>query len=167
MQHFPQVQWTSEDIILQSSVVVCAHWPVLLACVSPHASHLMVLSCFRECNHQQLVVQVVNQFYVAVFYHTLHIWTSQHKTIRDSGCVLKGSVLCQSHTWPSLYIEYITRVLVKLVTLYVCTPPLKELHFFRCGVLLSWQCACCVAEPAGAAGIIHNSPFTWQAVHPW
>lgn len=43
----------------------------------------------RECNHQQLVVQVVNQFYVAVFYHTLHIWTTQHKTIRDSGYVLK------------------------------------------------------------------------------
>jgi hypothetical protein len=48
------------------------------------------MSCFRECNHQRLVVQLVNQFYVAVFHHTLHIWTSQHKTIRDSGYVLKG-----------------------------------------------------------------------------
>jgi hypothetical protein len=47
----------------------------------------------RECNHQQLVVQVVNQFYVAVFHHTLHVWTSQHKTIKDSGYVLKGKPL--------------------------------------------------------------------------
>jgi hypothetical protein len=52
----------------------------------------MVFSCFRECNHQQLVVQVVNQFYVAVFHHLLHVWTSQRKTMRDSGYVLKGSV---------------------------------------------------------------------------
>lgn len=167
VSNFPPVQCTSGDILLQSSAAVCAHWPVLCGCVSPHAAHLMVLSCFRECNHQQLVVQVVNQFYVAVFYHTLHIWTSQHKTIRDSGYVLKGSVLWQSHTWSSLYFEYTTRVLVKLVALYVLTPPFKELHFFRCGVLLSWQCACCVAGPAGAAGIIHINPFTWQAVHPW
>ncbi|XP_021921163.1 ELMO domain-containing protein 3-like isoform X2 [Zootermopsis nevadensis] len=43
----------------------------------------------RECNHHQLVMEVVNQFYAAVFHHTLHIWTSQHKTIRDSGYVLK------------------------------------------------------------------------------
>lgn len=43
----------------------------------------------RECNHQQLVLHVVNQFYVAVFHRTLHIWTSQHKTIKDSGYVLK------------------------------------------------------------------------------
>lgn len=39
-------------------------------------------------------MEVVNQFYAAVFHHTLHIWTSQHKTIRDSGYVLKGTVLC-------------------------------------------------------------------------
>ncbi|GFG28662.1 hypothetical protein Cfor_06583 [Coptotermes formosanus] len=47
----------------------------------------------RECNHQQLVLHVVNQFYVAVFHHTLHIWTSQHKTIKDSGYVLKGTAV--------------------------------------------------------------------------
>ncbi|KAJ9580747.1 hypothetical protein L9F63_024073 [Diploptera punctata] len=43
----------------------------------------------RECNHNHLVIDVVNQFYAAVFYHTLHIWMTQHKTIRDSGYVLK------------------------------------------------------------------------------
>ncbi|XP_063233293.1 ELMO domain-containing protein 3-like isoform X2 [Bacillus rossius redtenbacheri] len=43
----------------------------------------------RECNERQMVVEVVNEFYAAIFCHTLHIWTSQHKTIRDSGYVLK------------------------------------------------------------------------------
>nr|CAD7446193.1 unnamed protein product [Timema bartmani] len=43
----------------------------------------------RECNERQMVVEVLNEFYAAIFCHTLHIWTSQHKTIRDSGYVLK------------------------------------------------------------------------------
>ena len=46
----------------------------------------------RECNHNHLVIDVVNQFYAAVFYHTLHIWMTQHKTIQDSGYVLKGII---------------------------------------------------------------------------
>nr|CAD7206073.1 unnamed protein product [Timema douglasi] len=36
-----------------------------------------------------MVVEVLNEFYAAIFCHTLHLWTSQHKTIRDSGYVLK------------------------------------------------------------------------------
>ncbi|CAG2064193.1 unnamed protein product [Timema podura] len=44
----------------------------------------------RECNERHMVVEVLNEFYAAIFCHTLHIWTSQHKTIRDSGYVLKG-----------------------------------------------------------------------------
>nr|CAD7432301.1 unnamed protein product [Timema monikensis] len=44
----------------------------------------------RECNERQMVVEVLNEFYAAIFCHTLHLWTSQHKTIRDSGYVLKG-----------------------------------------------------------------------------
>nr|CAD7394087.1 unnamed protein product [Timema cristinae] len=43
----------------------------------------------RECNERQMVVEVLNEFYAAIFCHTLHLWTSQHKTIRDSGYVLK------------------------------------------------------------------------------
>jgi hypothetical protein len=33
------------------------------------------------------------------------------------------------------------------------------LHYFRCRVVLSRQCACCVAGAAGTAGIIHIKPF--------
>lgn len=45
---------------------------------------------FRECNERLQVIEVLNEFYVAVFFHLLNIWTSQHKTIKDSGFVLKG-----------------------------------------------------------------------------
>jgi hypothetical protein len=146
------------------------------------------------CSHQQ---QVVNQFYMAAFHHTLHIWwcypVSGSATISSWWCRLWTNsmwlcftTLCtsglhsirpsetQAMCWKVVFSTKATygylctlNILVKLVALYVLTPSHMELHCFRCGVLLSWQCACCVAWPAGAAGIIHVNPFTWQAVRPW
>ncbi|XP_067007043.1 ELMO domain-containing protein 3 isoform X2 [Anabrus simplex] len=51
----------------------------------------------RECNERQMVVDVLNEFYAAVFYHMVQIWTTQHKTIRDSGYVLKVEWFCRSN----------------------------------------------------------------------
>ena len=57
--------------------------PLLSACPS--------LSC-RECNRQQKVIPVVNSFYAATFLRLAHVWRTQHKTISDSGFVLKGAL---------------------------------------------------------------------------
>ncbi|NP_001072642.2 ELMO domain-containing protein 3 [Xenopus tropicalis] len=43
----------------------------------------------KECNRRQQVFAVLNDFYVATFYHLYHIWKTQNKTISDSGFVLK------------------------------------------------------------------------------
>ncbi|XP_055255662.1 ELMO domain-containing protein 3 isoform X1 [Moschus berezovskii] len=43
----------------------------------------------RECNRQQKVIPVVNSFYAATFLRLAHVWRTQHKTISDSGFVLK------------------------------------------------------------------------------
>ncbi|KAM4748372.1 ELMO domain-containing protein 3 isoform 1-T2 [Rhinophrynus dorsalis] len=42
----------------------------------------------RECNRRQQVFAVLNDFYVATFYHLYHMWKTQNKTISDSGYVL-------------------------------------------------------------------------------
>jgi hypothetical protein len=60
-------------------------------------------------------MEVVNQFYAAVFHYTLHIWTSQHKTIQDSGYVLKGtnySLCIGSHFFQTIYNVYAREVAV-------------------------------------------------------
>ncbi|XP_038641174.1 ELMO domain-containing protein 3 isoform X2 [Scyliorhinus canicula] len=44
----------------------------------------------KECNRRQQVIGVLNDFYVAAFLHLHQIWKTQHKTISDSGLVLKG-----------------------------------------------------------------------------
>ncbi|KAM9313130.1 ELMO domain-containing protein 3 [Gastrophryne carolinensis] len=43
----------------------------------------------RECNRRQQIFAVLNELYVAIFYHLYHIWKTQNKTISDSGFVLK------------------------------------------------------------------------------
>ncbi|XP_068130858.1 ELMO domain-containing protein 3 isoform X2 [Hyperolius riggenbachi] len=43
----------------------------------------------RECNRRQQVFAVLNDLYVAIFYHLYHVWKTQNKTISDSGFVLK------------------------------------------------------------------------------
>ncbi|XP_069773838.1 ELMO domain-containing protein 3 isoform X3 [Narcine bancroftii] len=43
----------------------------------------------KECNRRQQVIGVLNDFYVAAFLHLYQIWKTQHKTISDSGFVLK------------------------------------------------------------------------------
>ncbi|KAG7490807.1 ELMO domain-containing protein 3 [Solea senegalensis] len=43
----------------------------------------------KECNRRQQVVGVLNEFYVATYLHLYQLWKTQHKTIADSGFVLK------------------------------------------------------------------------------
>ncbi|XP_040201983.1 ELMO domain-containing protein 3 [Rana temporaria] len=43
----------------------------------------------RECNRRQQVFAVLNDLYVAIFYHLYHVWKTQNKTISDSGFILK------------------------------------------------------------------------------
>nr|XP_014344417.1 PREDICTED: ELMO domain-containing protein 3 isoform X3 [Latimeria chalumnae] len=43
----------------------------------------------KECNRRQQVVGVLNDFYIATFLYLYQLWKSQHKTISDSGFVLK------------------------------------------------------------------------------
>ncbi|KAK3738674.1 hypothetical protein QZH41_009122 [Actinostola sp. cb2023] len=43
----------------------------------------------KECNKRRSVISAFCDFYVAIFYHIYQIWKHQHKTISDSGFVLK------------------------------------------------------------------------------
>ncbi|XP_068776860.1 ELMO domain-containing protein 3 isoform X2 [Struthio camelus] len=43
----------------------------------------------RECNRRQQVIVVLNDVYVAAFLHLYSVWKAQHKTIADSGFLLK------------------------------------------------------------------------------
>ncbi|XP_025068605.1 ELMO domain-containing protein 3 [Alligator sinensis] len=43
----------------------------------------------RECNRRHQVIAVLNDLYVAIFLHLYYTWKTQHKTISDSGFVLK------------------------------------------------------------------------------
>ncbi|XP_054660589.1 ELMO domain-containing protein 3 isoform X2 [Grus americana] len=43
----------------------------------------------RECNRRQQVIAVLNDLYVAAFLQLYRIWKRQHKTITDSGFLLK------------------------------------------------------------------------------
>ncbi|XP_070539889.1 ELMO domain-containing protein 3-like isoform X2 [Ptychodera flava] len=43
----------------------------------------------KECNRRQQVFGVINDFYVGIYLHLYLIWKKQHKTIKDSGYVLK------------------------------------------------------------------------------
>ncbi|EOB02283.1 ELMO domain-containing protein 3, partial [Anas platyrhynchos] len=44
----------------------------------------------RECNRRQQVIAVLNDVYAAAFLQLYRVWKSQHKTIADSGFLLKG-----------------------------------------------------------------------------
>ena len=46
--------------------------------------------CSRECNIRHSVFDVINLFYATVMNYTYTVWTSQNKTIKDSGFLLKG-----------------------------------------------------------------------------
>ncbi|XP_074973541.1 ELMO domain-containing protein 3 isoform X1 [Phalacrocorax aristotelis] len=43
----------------------------------------------RECNHRQQVIAVLNDLYAAAFLQLYRVWKWQHKTIADSGFLLK------------------------------------------------------------------------------
>lgn len=46
---------------------------------------------FRECNRRQQVIAVLNDLYAAAFLQLYRVWKWQHKTIADSGFLLKGA----------------------------------------------------------------------------
>lgn len=54
---------------------------------------------FRECNRRQQVIAVLNDLYAAAFLQLYRIWKWQHKTIADSGFLLKGAC---PHAFPLL-----------------------------------------------------------------
>uniref|UniRef100_A0A8B9EQQ4 ELMO domain containing 3 n=1 Tax=Anser cygnoides TaxID=8845 RepID=A0A8B9EQQ4_ANSCY len=43
----------------------------------------------RECNRRQQVIAVLNDVYAAAFLQLYRVWKSQHKTVADSGFLLK------------------------------------------------------------------------------
>uniref|UniRef100_A0A8C4XRT9 ELMO domain containing 3 n=1 Tax=Falco tinnunculus TaxID=100819 RepID=A0A8C4XRT9_FALTI len=43
----------------------------------------------RECNRRQQVIAVLNDMYTAAFLQLYHVWKWQHKTVADSGFLLK------------------------------------------------------------------------------
>ncbi|CAH1783711.1 unnamed protein product [Owenia fusiformis] len=43
----------------------------------------------KECNRRQQVLEVVNDLYAGTYLYLYQIWKSQHKTIADSGFVIK------------------------------------------------------------------------------
>ncbi|XP_039263001.2 ELMO domain-containing protein 3-like [Styela clava] len=45
----------------------------------------------KDCNKRKQVIAVVNDFYVALFLHVYTIWKTQHKTMKDSGHVMKDA----------------------------------------------------------------------------
>ena len=59
-------------------------------------SHYCVVNCFnlffRQIVQENSVWSALNFFYVAIMFHIYHIWKVEHKTIKDSGYVLKGTV---------------------------------------------------------------------------
>nr|XP_002132184.1 ELMO domain-containing protein 3 [Ciona intestinalis] len=50
----------------------------------------------RFCNKRKQVVAVMNDFYLAIFWHFYHVWKTQHKTMKDSGHVLKEAEVAAS-----------------------------------------------------------------------
>ena len=50
-----------------------------------------LLSFFRQVVQENSVWSALNFFYVAVMFHIYHIWKVEHKSIKDSGYVLKGN----------------------------------------------------------------------------
>lgn len=58
-------------------------------------------ACFRECNRRQQVIAVLNDLYAAAFLQLYRVWKWQHKTIVDSGFLLKGLFPCTFLSFPS------------------------------------------------------------------
>lgn len=48
----------------------------------------------RECNRRRQVIAVLNDLYAAAFLQLYRVWKSQHKTVADSGFLLKGALRC-------------------------------------------------------------------------
>lgn len=44
---------------------------------------------YRPCNRRRQVLNVFVEFYAAIFVHVYQVWKHQHKTISDSGFVLR------------------------------------------------------------------------------
>ncbi|NWS78413.1 ELMD3 protein, partial [Crotophaga sulcirostris] len=62
--------------------------------MSVNITHLVIQalredSLSRECNRRQEVIAVLNDLYVAAFLQLYRLWKGQHKTMADSGFLLK------------------------------------------------------------------------------
>ncbi|XP_009481403.2 ELMO domain-containing protein 3 isoform X2 [Pelecanus crispus] len=55
----------------------------------------------RECNRRQQVIAVLNDLYAAAFLQLYRVWKWQHKTVADSGFLLKGALPCAFPSFPS------------------------------------------------------------------
>lgn len=49
----------------------------------------LCLSLYRECNRRHQVLSVFVEFYAAIYLQVYQVWKHQHKTITDSGFVLR------------------------------------------------------------------------------
>ncbi|XP_029088583.1 ELMO domain-containing protein 3 isoform X1 [Monodon monoceros] len=93
----------------------------------------------RECNRQHEVVPVVNSFYAATFLRLAHVWRTQHKTISDSGFVLRDlEVLAKKRPRRLLktleiYLAGVSKGQASLLGARKCAgpqaPPCKDLTF--------------------------------------
>ena len=53
----------------------------------------MIHLYFRQIIQENSVWSALNFFYVSIMFHIYKIWKDEHKTIKDSGYVLKGNGL--------------------------------------------------------------------------
>ena len=58
-------------------------------CYSKMLPYLCIIC--RDLNRRRDVFSLLNDYYVAIYYHLYHIWKSQGKTIADTGFVIKGN----------------------------------------------------------------------------
>ncbi|XP_014783535.1 ELMO domain-containing protein 3 isoform X1 [Octopus bimaculoides] len=96
------------------------HFPF---CVMSLNATKMVLQALRTdrlnklCNKQGDVITVVNEVFVATYFKIYHIWKYQHKTIVDSGFVLKDVETALKKNIPSL---------IKEVEQYIQNPNISQ-----------------------------------------
>ena len=50
---------------------------------------ILISFIYRECNRRDQVFAVFVEFYAGIYLHVFQIWKHQHKTINDSGFVLR------------------------------------------------------------------------------
>lgn len=80
--------------IYRLSLSESQNFPLLVLSINVTRIALHVLRdglLHKQCQQENSVWSALNYFYVAVMYHVYHVWKTQHKTIKDSGYVLKDA----------------------------------------------------------------------------